>query len=272
MSADTFHARRVEESILRLDSMPQLPGTPPFPLAQLAAGIEQCFDIEGLVLEASEPQWLEKKKVSSSLGTPLVPIHMVAPPLDGSFSWLMADRDYRQILTWVLLKQDGPPPNVDQDLHEGFARFVGLEIMHLVEQVKFVDELVLRQCVQGDLAEGPFLCIDVTAAYHDQKVFGRLALSALFVESWRQRYNLGVKRHITPELAQEIEVPLSVRAGGTQLSSAEWDAVKPGDVLLADSCGIQPGTGQGKVTVALDGKSLFGGSLSNGSVTIENNL
>ena len=189
--------------------------------------------------------------------------------MNGAFHCLISDRDIRQVMSWALLKQDGPPPKVNGELQEGFARFLVLEIMHLVEGLNFVEDLVLRQAEREDFESGPYLCSDVTVSYHGQQVFARLALPKAFVESWRQRYDLGFKRHLTAGLAASISLEIGVDIGRSQFSIQQWQQIAHGDCIVPESFGMHAGAANAAVTLTMDQRDMFRGELdAQGNVKI----
>lgn len=261
-------SRAIETAILECDEIPQLAGLPDFPWETLAGSLKRVFDLEELSITAAAGQWISRPRIESGMGAPMAPIHLVAPPHESSFAWLMSERDYRQMMGWALLKESGPPPKLDTDLRDGFRRFIALEVMHCVEQAGFVEDLVLRMAELKDYPEGPYYCVDVTAEFQGERVLGRLVVPQSFMSSWKQRYRGASVATMSPEAAASIDVILQVEAGRTQLPLEEWQSAAVGDFLLADEVGVDPRGGEGVVTLLLGGRRLCRAQLTPGSVTI----
>lgn len=228
---------KIDAAILQSDAIPTFGHTEPFPWDLLAEGLAKQLELEGLQLQPSEMQWLEAEKLTRDLGDPLAPIALKINGFPGKCYWLMTRESMHQILAWVLTKGTDPLGVPDEEFQAGLRKFLAIELCYCLDQLGFVEDKHPMLSEDDSLpTEGLLCCFDVDVRYAERGVCGRVALEASVVQSWREKMGQHKAREVPADRAEQIPLHAHLVTGRLALSQETWEALKPGDVLLPDSC------------------------------------
>lgn len=258
----------IEEALLALQEEQLRTNSPPFPWEEFAKQLGNALEIKGLKIEVSNVEVKSQNHIFSGLSEPLVPIHVVISKVDGKIAWVMSEVDLSRILAWVLTKEPGKKTIRDTDIEAGFARFLALEVMSVIEDLKFVEGLLPRLTRDEELPDQSASCVDIVLTYKEQTACGRLILPEIFLSSWNKRFSKRKPAQLSKDMAKSLQVRIGLEAGRTKLSLKEWMSSKEGDCILLDKCTLIPQQDQGQVTLTLEGRSLFKAQLKAGSLKI----
>ena len=252
-----------------LETIPRMGYPPAFPWENLASKLAEHFEVKDLHLEASEPQWRQQEDLYAGLGEPLSLFHGVLAPLEGSWTWAMPEQDVSILMALLLSKQQTPLDIPNQNFREGFARFLALETLNLIEQLGVDKELSPRLSTKDESLEAPAYSTDVTIKLFDKHFVGRFLLSRDLHQALKERYSQrGVNVSLSPTMAQKLQVAIHLEVGKTTLSVKDWSSISLGDLILLDKCSVTPGEQKGRVMLTLNGNPLFRGMIKPGGIKI----
>lgn len=263
--------RQVPGELFNLDEIPLLGFHPPFPWEDFAAQIQRSFQIEDMKLTPAEWQWRDKDKLLDGFGGELKSISLVLAPLAGSVCWAMPEKDISSLIEGLFAKEKlSPATSVDPDFCEGFYRFLIAEVISAFEKVDFDKQLSPSPMPSAGTPSCHCLCLDVQISLQQgSSLHGRLFLTPEFRKSWAQRYQQQQSKAVlsTP-LADKLSVIIHLEAGKASLTPSEWKQVKIGDLLLLDSCSLDPEEDKGRVMLVINGIPFFRGKIKQGSIKI----
>ena len=252
-------------SLLKLDSAPLLGFPPPFPWTDLAGQLEKTFQVGGITLTASDPQWRSETNLFEGMGSNLIPLHLSIASLPGDVCWVFSNDDIPLLMSLLLTKSPEAIRNIESDYQQAFYQFIALEVINALGKLNFDKTLAPHINKSSELPNKPSLCVDISIALLDKTLMGRLILSPEFRQAWKERY---AARKTESALLQQISLTVNLEAGRTSLKMSEWSQVNPGDYIILDSCSLDPDSDKGRVMMTIDGIPFFRARIKDGSIKI----
>lgn len=267
--SDYDWVREVQPNLKNHDSIPLTGTAPPFPWDDFSHRLSRSFEKEGIRIEPGEICWRPKDTLYQGMGDSPFPLNISVPPLQGEVTWVMPLQEVSTLAALLLTKDSHPLPLHDADFTESFTRFVTIEVLHQFTQLQFDESLFPVLTHQGGLPSGDSLCWEIRLHIDSYNFLGRLIISTEFRASWVDYF---ADKHASSLLSQEMSQLATARihleAGKTELNLAKWMTAKLGDLLVLDSCSIDPDTYTGRVMLTHNGKTAFRAKLKEGTLKI----
>ncbi len=256
-------------SIIQADEIPLFGKSPSFPWEQLATQLSQLFQIENIVLEPSNSQWRTTEDLLKGLGADPVFLYSSFAPLEGALGWVMPKSSIERMMQLLLNQPIEDFHFLNPEFEQGFYKFIGAQIIHLIEKLDFDKNLSPSLHDHFELPTGPIFCIDVTIKIKESSLIGRLIIPSDLRQSWKERYaDRKLTTLLNSSLAQKIQVVVQLEVGKVVLFSKQLAALQPGDFFLLDSCSFEADPDKGRLMMTVDGTPLFRARLKQGSLKI----
>ncbi|MBA2368231.1 MAG: type III secretion system cytoplasmic ring protein SctQ [Candidatus Protochlamydia sp.] len=260
--------RTISPELKNLDESPLTGNSPPFPWEDLALRLGKSFEREGLRIEPRDLNWRSSSELYEGLGDSPFPLTFAIPTFKGDVCWVMPEQEMTLLETWLLTKESDPLNFQDRSLSESFYRFFALEALYHLSQLPFDKTIAPILTSQKGLPSEASLCLDIALSFKAQTVWGRLIISPAARRSWVEHFAGHASSHLTQELAKAVEVRVHLEAGKTQLTLKDWSSVELGDLILLDSCTLEPPEFTGRVMLTVNGKTAFRGKIKEHSLKI----
>ncbi len=146
--------KQIPESLLKMDSAPLLGHAPPFSWEQLTQSLQQTFQLEGITIEPSAPEWREESEILTGINGDLAPIHVSVPSMEGTACWVMAKSDIATLMALLLKQETSFAETVDDEMRGGFYEFLALEVIHALEGIEYDQALIPQILPNTELPKG----------------------------------------------------------------------------------------------------------------------
>lgn len=262
--------KEIPGELFQLDETPLLGYPPPFSWVDFTKQIKDSFQLEGLRFSPAEWRWRSKEQLFEGLGDKLRSIPLTVAPLAGTIFWVMPEQEISNLMTLFLGGQNKPSFDaIEKDFQEAFYRFLTLEVINIFEKVSADKKLSPIPMEKESLPDNHSLCQDIEITLKDISLHGRLFLTPEFRTSWTQRYLEQQNNEIySSPLADKLSVIVHLEAGKVSLTSSEWKTIRPGDLVLMDSCSLEPDEDKGRIQLVINGTSFFRGRIKDGNIKI----
>lgn len=261
--------KKIPPELLQMDEIPLLGHPPPFPWEKVTAHFSQIFEIEELSIKPEEFQWRSEEDLFSGMGKDLISYHVNIPPHEGSLYWVMSDQDINFLMSYLLAKEEEPLVDLDPEYRKGFIQFLGVEIINAIAKSDYDKTLSPQLQKDGELPKGAMLTLDVPIALQNRTLSGRLFISPELRTALKEHYTKEAeKAAFRSTMAEKVEVTVHLEVGKTSISLNDWKEVSSGDLLILDTCSLDPGETSGSVTLTVQGSPYFRGKLKDGSIKI----
>lgn len=175
-------------------------------------------------------------------------------PLEGSAYWICSD-----------VKKLTHP--LTQDLSEGYYRFLILQVLNVLSSLPPFQTLSFVLSESSPPPQTETLCIDIEIKIKDQTVWGRLAIDPELQKSWAHHFSTPTEQMpLSKPLSSELHI--GVKVGSIELTSEEWDAVKPGDFIPLGKSGYNPRKHEGAAFLMLRETPLFQVKIKNNKIEL----
>lgn len=268
----------VSRALVDHDEVPMLGAAPPFSWEQFSQRIAQTFELQDFGIETGEWGWRDCDDLSSGLGTPLRAVHFTLSPLDGLGTLLIADAHIETLMAWLLKHEAGVLQLPDGDYKEAFFRYCILESIAAYQAVSEDSTLTPAMIASDDLPTTDALCLDITVRYGAETVAARLALSPELRKAWQHHFVAGAPPAHARQVSETASTQVTVECGSVTMKADEWKTLNVGDLLIPDRCSLTPpprGTNgesartvQGRVTLALEGTTIFVADIEEDNIKI----
>lgn len=255
--------RNVDPTLKEVDAVPLTGAAPPFPWEQLASNLAQCFEKDQILLSPGEIQWRSKETLLEGLGETPYPLTFSIPTLSGTLCWLMPEQEMLALESLLLTKESHPLTFQDRALSESFYRFLTIEVLYQLSQTTFEKSLIPLLSTQSNIPQEAALTLDVSITIQQQTLWGRLLISPELRQSWAAHFAQNTLSELSTELSEQASIIAHVEAGKVRLSLNEWRQLHEGDLLLLDECTLDPTDLTGHVSITINGKTAFLGTVNN---------
>lgn len=262
--------RQIPGDLFKLDEKPLLGFPPPFPWSDFASKLGDLLEIKEIDIQQGAWEWMPKENLFTGLGGKLRGLPLAVTPIPGKIWWVMPEQDLTRLANTLLTKQEMIPiEDIEPEFLSAFYRFCAIEVINTLEKVDFDKKLSPNMSAEEGLPEESCLALDITLTLHQETLHGRLFLSQEFRRGWKQRY-LQEQNHLMMQspLADSLDVQVHLEAGRVKIDMSEWKRVNPGDMILLDSCSLDPDEDKGRVMLTINGIPYFRAKLKQGSIKI----
>lgn len=255
--------------LLKLDESPLLGYAPPFPWEAFATQLMKFLQIEGLKLEPSPVVWRSSEDILSGFDDQYKSISGSVVPLEGSFHWVMTNRDIKRLMSLLIAKEKEPIEEIDPPFEDAFFRFLTIEAINAFEKTDFDKKISTTISAQSVIPSSPALGLDISILWQDEHFWGRLLISPELRRSWQQRFlQKQASDAYKASMAEKLQVDVHLEGGKLSLRPSEWKGIHLGDVLLLDACSLDPGEDKGRVMLTVNAIPFFRAKIKQGSIKI----
>lgn len=255
--APLFWLQHIENALQVVSEVPLWGSSPPFPWEEWNEQISTMFQLPDLKIEHKKTQFLKLEDLTSGLGTNPVKTAIDLSPLQGSALWLMPSEDIVKLTQVVLSPKNAVKGFSSPQFQEGFYRYLLLNILSQIDQVRSFGDLSLKLGTAQPLPQEGALCIDVSISHPKMILWGRLICPPAFHLAFKQHFSQKPSSLLSSPAAQGIDLSLKLEIGHSMLSYSQWKTVEIGDMIVLDRCTYDPQSHKGTVTVVLEGAPLF---------------
>lgn len=229
----------------------------------------EALSLEELTITPGDVQWRSEADYNEGIANPTT-LFFQAGSVEGSLAWIMSKDDVINLMKHLLLQGEKAKNVVlDEDLTDGFYHFIALEALRTISILEFDSSLNVHLSEEGNLPAEAALTQDVSIQIPGHSLNGRLLISSDFRKSWAKRYAPKTPDvYLQSPLSEKLDLQVHLQTGKVAMARNEWNALNIGDFLLLDSCGIDPVTREGSITLAVHGITLFQGSVKEGKIQI----
>lgn len=262
--------KQIPEDLWQMDESPLLGYAPPFPWSDVQTKIAESLGIGPVELQPGEWQWRSQEELFTGLGDKLTCITLNVPPLEGAIYWVMPEHETKLLAKQLLSQQVAvPPEQIDEAFITAVERLLTVEVINACEKAYFNGKLSPCILDSQSLPTEHSLCLDVSANLEHNSVHGRLLLSDPFRKAWKKHFETRPEDFIaTSAMAEKLDTIVHLEAGKVHLSLAEWKNIHIGDLLLLDSCSLDPDEDKGRVMLVINGIPFFRAKIKQGSLKI----
>lgn len=223
---------------------------PPFPWEAASEAISKTLG--AATLNMGDADWKEGTLLSG-LGQDVQTIAVELAPLSAPLFLACPASDVKK-LTRLLMKEDGPGLD-DPDIAKAFFQFSFINLLADLSDIRPLGDL------NPQLADHPFEChkayaIDL-AIEGEQTCWVRILCPEPFYAQFQSHFAQNKPSLIDHPKASDIDIPLSIEVGSTQLSASKWSEVELGDFVILDHCSYQINATKGSMLLTSASKPLF---------------
>lgn len=259
--------REIKKELRGVDAIP-LTSSPPFPWEELSLHLANTFECDNFNIQPNELAWLTKEELFENLGTPLNTLTFILPSLKGYLYWIMPEEEINVLESLLLTKEVNPYAIQDAEFKKSFYQFLVLETLYTINQTSYDQSLVPIITDLHELPKEDSLCMDITITIDNRLFQGRLVISQPLRHSLANYFSKNGPSISSKKLSGNVEVPMHLEIGRTQLSLEEWKKVALGDFIILDRCSLKSKDLSGHVTLTMEGKPVFRGELEGDHIRI----
>ncbi len=272
MTTHTSHpyewVKEIEPELRALDEIPLTGASPPFPWDQLGTMVGRSLE-QSVEIIPGEIKFRTKKTLYEGLGESPFPLVASIPSLDGYAAWVMPEQEMANLEALLLTKENHPITFPEHDLSKAFYRFLALEVLYNVSELKLDKSLVPILTTKTAFPEEDALCCDISVTIRGQTLWGRLMISRELRRSWIDHFSKqGRVSPLTQKLKKVVETIIHLEVGKINLSAEEWSGIQLGDWIALDQFFLDPVSLSGRVMLTLNGKNIFIGRLKEKNIKI----
>lgn len=261
--------KQIPEPLADLDKLGLINAVPEFPWGPFTAELKTLFQFKELSFTSSLPEWRSPDSILTGLEGELISQHFAISPLEGSGYWVMPKDDVATLISLLFRRDLNYVAIMDQGVRSAFQDFLFLEVMRVIEKIKYASPLFPKMIADGQFPNDPSFCIDITFTLDDHLMKGRLVIPQGLYQSINTHYLSAP--HLKNAIADQLEVFVSLEGGQTTSTKTEWEKIAKGDFLFLDTCSVDPDLSKGKVLLTVQGVALYRGMIKKGNLKILEN-
>lgn len=273
VSAPLDWIKRIEDAVFKLDETPQFGLPELFPLEKVEAAFKALFGQEHLSLNVHEKGWASGDQIWDGLGEHLFSLKLEMTPLQEPFYFILSEQDLAQLMSSLLGGDASSSPFYEPELTAAFYHFLAMEVMQVVEEVRFAHPLSPRigespKDVRAEIGSNECFLIDIAAELQHKTVWGRMLIPAAFRSALKGHFAAQPPPSLSDEAKEKIPVTLSMLIGYAELALNEFKGMSIGDCVVLDRCSYDPDEKKGNVTLMLGETPLFRGKIKTDELKI----
>lgn len=243
---------------------------PPFPWKDFGDYLADNLQCDRLRIAAPAVEWRTQAEALQGVANPIA-LKFTASGTPGAVWLLVGKNEIIELIAALLQTPDLVKnlPQIDASYLEGFYLFIALQLLQSLKAFQFDQSIPYTFEGVAPLAEEAFLCLDCWVELPGVKFLSRIAVGTSFHKGWQQRYTLSPRDLLLyAPGAEQILTTVHLEAGKVAISQELWRQLELGDVLLLDSCTIQPDFAKAKVLLTVRGTPMYRARLKKGSLKI----
>lgn len=252
--------QKLSKELLSFNDSPLL-GQIPFPWEDFSKKLAEQMRIEGCEIKPHSTKW-EPFERSDEMQI----FSFQVAPLSGELFWIMDQKEMVKLVALFTFSETQDLGFSSQILQEGYYHFLLTQSLDLICSYPLFKDFSAQMKSDGTLP-GFLLSREIQITYQEKSVYGKLALSAEFQQSWASY----IKSHPpSPTLWEKaLSIPLSVIIAEVEITKENLESCKKGSYLLLDEITYNPDTNQGSATLVAESIPLFSLSIEDSKATIK---
>lgn len=272
MTATAPWIKNIDAALAILSEVPEFTSVRPFPTDELVAHLSKLFE-QKIQLETITKGWTPPSDLFQGMPKDRKVLKIFFTPLHTPVYFATTEQDLKFLMSELLGGQAASAPFFESSTIMGFYHYLGLEVLSIIDQHKFAEDLIPRQEEAGvdfekEISKCDCYLIDVHAKGGTSTFAGRLFIPVDFRNEWKGHFESFPNPALTKEEREKIAVELSLEVGSSKLSLDEWKSVRPGDLVVLDRATVDVPSGVGKVILSLNGQPLFRGKLTTDGIKL----
>lgn len=268
MSAQpTNWIKHVESVAAGAQDIPMWGSIPSFPWTEFAKALSASLGTKELKISAGAADWKAGSAILTGMGRSPLQIAVELSPLKGCVSLIFPVEDFSKLSAWMIHPEAGNAGFSDPYLQKGFFRYLSVEAIATLDQLKFFRGLTPK-VTEASLAKEDAYCIDIAIEHEGETIWGRLICPRLFQETFKEHFTSNWNFSIPSHLYEELFVDISMVAGTTQLSQKTLKNIHRGDFVLLDHFSYYPNLKKGTFQLCVDKTPLFQAKIKEESIKI----
>lgn len=259
--------RRIALELPELNTIPLFGNSPPFDWSLFSSKLATRFGFSKMEISPKDQMWRELHSVKKGMKTDAHALSITIAPF-GNVHWLMSNEDLVKLTTSLMKPSQKPRPPISEIFQEGFYRFILLQALDALQELKPFPELTLQISDEEFSDQNKAFCIDIEIDIDGKACWGRLVLPEDFRTKWIQYFSHLQTDYFPSHLAKQTELDLSLKTGSVTLSREEWDELELGDFLLLDQTSYDAHKGTGVCLLMLQKNPVFNAKIKQGRVEI----
>jgi type III secretion system YscQ/HrcQ family protein len=260
--------KKIEEALQQSGLIAEWSGIPAFPWKEAGRRLSDLLQVKQCKLSAEKSVFQESGKLLDALGDHPFLSSLAVTPLEGICHLAIPQEDMTKMASYLLTKDHSFKGFSDRALREGFYTFTLLQILHLFEEWCPFGQLSPRLVDAPPLPQEGAFCMDISLAINSVKVWGRLIYPKEFHEACLAYFKQHKPPLVTQEMAEQLELSLSLEAGSTLMKPEEWEQAKAGDFIVLDRCGFDLEAKRGSGYLTLHTTPLFQVRIKEGEIKV----
>lgn len=244
---------------------------PPFPWEDFSRYLGEALQCESFSIAPSQTQWREASSLLEGLSQPTIPLKFTASGTPGAVWLAIAENDLAHFFA-SLLHNDSLATDLhqlDRSYLQGFHTFLALQLLHSLSAFQFDQAIPYALVGESPMPQQACLCLDFWVKTKEVKFLARLAVPSEFRKAWAARYAVEPRDLLLYAAASEkVYAIVHLEAGRVTLSQQQWRNINLGDVIILDSCTVQPDLSKTKVVLTIHGMPCYRGRLKKGALKI----
>jgi len=248
---------KVSPQIEELNQIPLFGSAPSFDWQSLSDELKKRLEIETVSLRKLSQKWRESESLGEGLGADVMTFPIDIPSLSGTVYWMMARQDIQKLTSFMLSREGEPKPSISPILAEGFYRYLLLEALGAACQIEPLKTFtpILRE--RSERPNETAFCVDIELGFAETASIARLLVPQDLLASFRAHFSKISPETLSPTLARNLELSLSVQIGSSMLFPSQLKPVKKGDFILLDKGSYDPRHLMGAAFLVLGSTPLF---------------
>lgn len=266
--APLFWIKQIAGNLEDLTEVPLWGFSPAFPFDACAEKIAKMLGVAEARITLENTKLCQSHEITDGLGANPIQTTIELTPLAESAFWLMGQEDVRKLSRLALSSPSNGKGFTTPAFQEGFYRFISLQIIEEIDELKSFNPLSLKIGAPRPLPKEEALCIDVGVHLPKLTLWGKIVAPKSFRQAFKEHFSMTPTSLSASTLAKEINVMLIAEVGQTKLPASQFEYVKVGDMIILDRCSFDPSTLKGTATLSLQGAPLLRARLKGDSLKI----
>ncbi|HSW86642.1 MAG TPA: type III secretion system cytoplasmic ring protein SctQ [Rhabdochlamydiaceae bacterium] len=260
--------KKIEEAVEEAKLIPLWGGAPPFPWDAFSSELAKRLEIEKLEIQPQNTDWKKSAELLEGAGSNPIIIPIELAPIPGTVFWIVGQEDVSRMVSHALTSERKSKGFADREYQEGFYRYICLESLSILDQLKAFQDLSVKMKSRSSLPDQDGLCVDVSIKMNQHSAWGRMVCPKDVFHAIRAHFLNKKKSILDQDLAQKIEASVHFEIGNVSLRFDQWKRVKTGDLVILDRCSFDPQSGKGTVVMMLENTPLFRAKIRHNKIKI----
>jgi flagellar motor switch protein FliN len=257
--------RQIDRLLMDADTIPLFGNLPDFPWESFVESVKSQLQFPDFSATPAEGQWVNSSEAKKGFGEAALEISLTLSSISAPFSFLISKEDLYKLLKATLGQND--IQGLDEESKMAFVKFFLANFLHVIDSLNCLGNLspkILSFTAQ-EIQSPTCFTQDISVQLNGCSFNSRLLLPESFLNSLRE----ALKTQAPPQtLDHDLEVDIRVEAGKVHITPVEFNKLSQGDLLVLDTCSIDPNKKAGRVMLTLNGQPIFRGRFKDEEVKL----